>query len=674
MNQQKSNLTLKELSRKIRHEYSIVDVIKNYINLTQKGNDFKGLCPFHGDNDPSLSVSTKLNIFKCFACNEAGNAIDFVMKYKKISYVDAIKEIVKLLNINEGEINFLLNNSYDFYNKDQQEIIDINEAACFIYHRTLFNSENKHVLKYLSEDRQIDESIIDFYQLGYAPNKNKTYLIDNLSGDEQLNRPALMLKAGLVNINDSTNDYSDFFFDRLIIPIKDENGKIVGFSGRALTKENKIKYLNTKTTDLFKKDNILFNFYSFNKSEYDEIYVVEGYMDVFALKKLGINNVVASMGTSFTKQHIELIKKHKNIQRIIICFDNDRAGREATKNLTEKLSKEKFNIFVVAPYDSQYKDVDELVKQKSKDECLKIINNQISFIQYYCETLKKKELSYKDKTAETENLINMINEFSYNPFLISDDLQAISNFSGISVSILNDSIRVTNKSSIFKTRYSDDLEKKISLSMDVYEEYKANEFKFVEKNIKLNIPKKELEKIRAKERDLIISLLYSRELYGYFYKYIGHVHFNRDGIIDKSLRTILYYADLYKNNPNLTIRKNVENMLNSEMIDIDEKKYLYKIINTFYESNSFSLSKTSLVIDRGLNLMIDIITAIYEEKLKNEYTIFQNENSEEQKLVNLAKERNKIKEERLRIITNINKLLEDNKKIKITIENNQQKG
>ncbi|MDE5841450.1 MAG: DNA primase, partial [Malacoplasma sp.] len=376
---------------------NIVDVVQNYINVSKKGQNYWALCPFHADKNPSLSVSQTKHIFKCFVCNTKGNAINFVMLFKKCSFIDALKEIKTILNIDNPSLENYINNSSNV-NKEELEIFEINKKAAFFYHRTLFNKESEHCLNYL-KSRNIDENIIDFYELGFTPkNTNRDYLLKlfEMSNKEKNGEPYLLLKAGLATLNDKEN-FIDFFFDRLIIPIKNEQGYIVGFSGRSLNKNDKVKYLNTKTTEFFKKENILFNFFSFDKSSYDEIYVVEGYMDVFAFKRLGIHNVVASMGTAFTANQINLIKKFPNVKRIILCLDNDSAGINATISLSEKLIKNNFDIFVVKPYDSKYKDIDELTRNFSQEECLKLVNNQIGLVEYKIETLKRMNLSYKEK-------------------------------------------------------------------------------------------------------------------------------------------------------------------------------------------------------------------------------------------------------------------------------------
>lgn len=628
-------------------KYNIVEILKNYVNLTKKGQNFWCLCPFHGDKNPSLSVSPQKNIFKCFVCNAKGNAISFIMQFKKISYFEAVKEIIKVMNIDDIQLNNLIND-YSNYNKEFSEIYEVNKQAAFVYHRTLFNKEAKECLKYLN-DRKIDEKLIDFYELGYAPKtKNRDYLEHMLPQTENTNRPSLLFKAGLTFLNDE-NNYVDFFNDRLIIPIKNENGDVVGFSGRGLNKTEKIKYMNTKTTDIFKKENILFNFYSFDKSEYNELFVVEGYMDVFAFKRLGINNVVASMGTSFTDYQIQLIKKYKNINTIILCFDNDNAGREATKTLIKKLIINHFNVFVVSPYDSKYKDIDELSRSLSQQECLNIINKQISFIQYEVECLKKIDLSYKDKKIEAQKLINYINEFAYNPLLISDDLKSISDFSGVSIDEISNLIfkikNNMNKNQKFlnkprsyqKQSYSEIIFKNYINSESNNKNRQETSNEFWSFNVTNQI------KIASKEQHLIISLIFNKALISVFDKYLGFINFNKQGLIGKVLRMILFYCQQY-NDDQYNSGDIIESIFNSDEWENEtEKKYGWNLIEEYLKKNYAEIKDSNKLYTQGLYLIKDIKEETYNCRIINA-----SEN---------AKQREKLKIEKKKILKEIENII-----------------
>ncbi|MDE7075283.1 MAG: hypothetical protein K2O21_01440, partial [Malacoplasma sp.] len=192
---------------------NIVDVIQNYINVSKKGQNYWALCPFHADKNPSLSISPSKHIFKCFVCNTKGHAINFVMLFKKCPFVEALKEIKTILNIDDPNLEKYINNS-SHVNQEELEIFEVNKKAAFFYHRTLFNKESEHCLNYL-KSRNIDENLIDFYELGFTPkNPNRDYLLKlfEIANKEKSGEPYLLLKAGLVTLNDKEN-FIDFFYD-----------------------------------------------------------------------------------------------------------------------------------------------------------------------------------------------------------------------------------------------------------------------------------------------------------------------------------------------------------------------------------------------------------------------------------------------------------------------------
>lgn len=564
---------------------NIVDVIQNYINVNKKGQNYWALCPFHGDKNPSLSISPSKHIFKCFVCNAKGNAINFVMLFKKCTFIEALKEIKTILNIDNQDLEKYINNSMNI-NKDELEIFDINKKAAFFYHRTLFNKESSHCLNYL-KSRSIDEKIIDFYELGFTPkNSNRDYLLKlfEMSDKEKNGEPYLLLKAGLVSINEKEN-FVDFFFDRLIIPIKNEHGYIVGFSGRSLNKNDKVKYINTKTTDFFKKENILFNFFSFDKSSYEEIYVVEGYMDVFAFKRLGIDNVVAPMGTAFTISQINLIKQYPNIKRIILCFDNDTAGINATISSSEKLVKNNFDIFVVKPFDQKYKDIDELTRNLDKEKCLELINNQIGLIEYKIETLKKLNLSYKEKKIELKKIIEMLNKFAYQEIFFTEDKKLISEFFDIDIKELENLILVRKNKKLFNDSKNNYRDFQFNQFMNLFNK---NDFK---KENKIYVNKNNyLDSINSKfikqESTLILNLIFNKQLSKLFLQYLNIYYHNRNNALTKVLKVIV---DNIKKalSTEFSTEKIIKNVYESDKLTDNEKKYFLDLVKSVKKFNDF---------------------------------------------------------------------------------------
>lgn len=623
--------------------FNIVDVVKNYISVIKKGQNYWALCPFHGDKNPSLSISPNKNIFKCFTCNTKGNAVSFVMLFKKVTFIEAIKEIKTLLNINNPELNKFLNSNSKMDQEDF-EIFETNKKAAFFFYRTLFNKESKECLDYL-KSRGIDDEIIKFYEIGFAPKSFERNYLQNLfkTVDKDDYDPYKLLKAGLTSLNDNDN-FVDFFNNRLIIPIKDEHGNIGGFSGRTLNKNEKIKYINTKTTKVFKKDNLLFNFFAFNKSSVEEIYIVEGYMDVFALRRLGIENVVASMGTSFNQNQINLIKKFPKIKRIILCLDNDFPGSEATIALTEKLMKNGFDVFLVKPYNRKYKDVDELSRALPKDECLKIINNQIGFVEYLIDNIKNLDLNYKEKKIELQNIIRLINDFAYKSEFITDDKKLISNFFEIDLKELDEIIINKNRKRYNQNIYFDNNFQKTNKYQKEIDYFlkKEKEFTITDKNIKkVEFSKAYYEQLKFKESELIVSMIYSPKLANLYFNKLGFLFFNIDNnFISKILKMIIYVVknNYLKSNYNYELVKKI--IMGSEDLTEQEIRYFELLISRWEnkikitlpnndEQILFTESTINKIFIQGVHLLRDIKLNMINRIINEKKILIPNETSSE---------------------------------------------
>lgn len=587
MQNNNNNNWISELVKK----YNIVDVVQHYLQITKKGNDYKAICPFHADSNPSLSISPSKNVFKCFTCNIAGNALQFIMLYKKVPFGEAIKEFKTILNINDSNLDRYIN-SVSKINEEEQEIFNVNKIASFFYNNTLYEKENIKCLEYL-KNRHIDDELIKFYEIGFAPKIPRTYLLDLFESTKKNHNidKYQLLKSGLASLTEK-DEFIDFFHDRLLIPIKNEHGYIAGFSGRTINPNEKIKYINTKTTAVFQKENILFNLFAFDKTKYDEIFVVEGYMDVFAFKRLGIENVVASMGTAFTQNQINIIKKYKNIKRVILCLDNDNAGNEATISLFEKLVKNNFDVFLVKPYDKKFKDIDELSRSLSKEECLKIINNQVGFIEYQIEKFKELDLSYKDKKIKLSNIIEMLNDFAYDYKFFTEDKKMISNFFDIDVSEVESLVK-EKRNNYFneKTNNSDNYNKSSNFSRDSFVSMKS----FIEKEIKehefnkinfhnngnLNILENQAkEQLKQQEVNLILNIIFSKQLAAMYFEYLGFILFNsnQEQMLYRVLKIIIDTVKKHINDNDYSWKLICSSIMNSDKLEDNQKAFFKSII------------------------------------------------------------------------------------------------
>ncbi|WP_448584682.1 DNA primase [Thermocrinis sp.] len=331
-------MDLKEVVKKL----DIVDVISSYIDLQRSGNNYKARCPFHPDDTPSFYVSPSKGIWKCFGCGVGGDAVKFVALYENISYTEALLELAK---------KYKLPVKVQFKKKDDSMLSALNMVAEY-YHRNL--RENLQALEYL-KNRGIQERTIRKFQLGYSPSSEQ--LVKFLREKQILE---IYEKTGNISKIDERY-YKDLFAGRLIIPIRDIKGNVVGFGGRSLT-EVSPKYINSPETELFRKRETLFGFYeglSYIK-ERKKIIIVEGYFDVMSMHQEGFPETVAPMGTSFGPEHAKVISAYA--QEVILMFDGDEAGRKAIKQTAPYLLREGLNVKVFLLPEGE--DPDTFVKKQ----------------------------------------------------------------------------------------------------------------------------------------------------------------------------------------------------------------------------------------------------------------------------------------------------------------------
>ena len=359
-----------EIINEIRNKTDIVDVVSRYVNLTKKGKNYIGVCPFHDDHSPSMSVSPEKQIFTCFSCGATGNVFTFVSDFEKISFSDAVRLLGEKAGISIG------NNTY-IGNSKRDEYFDIYDNANKFYQNSLFTNLGKNAIQYL-KNRNIDRDTIKKFGIGLSVQKlsltdylkNKNYSIDKL------------IDVGLTNDNGN-----DIFINRIMFPIYDLAGNPVAFSGRIYNTKDTSKYINTKETDKFKKGKILYNYHIAKEhlKKNDSVIIMEGQMDVIRASTIGINNCIATMGTALTRDHKSIIKNMTN--NIVLCFDGDSAGEKATISAIELLEDTGIDIKIVRlPNDM---DPDEYIIKAGKDSFLYQISNATNLIDYKMELLKK---------------------------------------------------------------------------------------------------------------------------------------------------------------------------------------------------------------------------------------------------------------------------------------------
>ena len=313
----------KNFTNMLLDRVNIVDVINARVPLKKAGRDYQACCPFHNEKTPSFTVALQKQFFYCFGCGAKGDALGFLMDYEHLSFVDAVEKLAE-----ESSLSVEYEQFDEVKEKKQKDLHDLLEETALLYEKNLFSDTGKSACSYLVE-RQVDKETAAFFRLGYSQFGNH---LQSYFGSEI--NPSDLEKSGLLARGDS--GLYDQFRDRLMFPIRDQRGRVVGFGARALG-DAMPKYLNSRETETFSKRYILYGLYETLQTvrHIDSLIVVEGYMDVIALQQSGINGAVAALGTAFTPEHLALAKKYT--KKIFICFDGDNAGKKAAKRAMDTI-------------------------------------------------------------------------------------------------------------------------------------------------------------------------------------------------------------------------------------------------------------------------------------------------------------------------------------------------
>lgn len=325
--------TIEEVQQRV----DIVDVISEHIVLRKRGKDFLGLCPFHNEKTPSFSVSQDKQVYYCFGCSAGGNTYKFLMEIGKQSFAEVVLDLARRYQVEIKTVEPEQSQEIQRQQTLKEQLYEILAIASSFFQHALYQSQGEVALTYLRQQRNIEETTSKSFQLGYAPAGWETlyrYLV------EQKRFPVnLVEQAGLIKPRKTGSGYYDVFRDRLIIPIGDLQGRIIGFGSRSLKDEDQPKYLNSPETPLFNKSKTLFALDKArsNISQADCAVVVEGYFDAIALHEAGIANVVASLGTAFTQDQLKQLLRFTPSKQVILNFDADNAGTKATERAIKEV-------------------------------------------------------------------------------------------------------------------------------------------------------------------------------------------------------------------------------------------------------------------------------------------------------------------------------------------------
>ena len=402
----------------------IVGLINKRVALKKAGKDYKACCPFHEEKTPSFTVVPTKQIYHCFGCGESGGIIDFVMKYDHLSFVEAIETVAgeSGISVVYDQTAKPVDKRFKRYNQIMSELNDF-------YQNQLKSSSEKNKVVSYAKKRGISGSIAKRFELGFAP-PGWTNLFDQYSMNEESVQDLLSMGM-IVPKKDKKDDYYDRFRNRLMFPIHNAKGSVIGFGGRVLSSQDNPKYLNSPETPLFSKSKELYGLYHCRKysRKIDSILVVEGYMDVIALHQHGITNVVATLGTATTPAHLQVLSR--SAETIVFCFDGDKAGRDAAwKALKTSLPSITSGLvikFLILP---QGEDPDTLINKESAKAFNSRIEGAQTLSSFLIEHIKSKvpfdtiegKTLFLEKSA---SLINLVNYSIYRQQLIEGISHAI---------------------------------------------------------------------------------------------------------------------------------------------------------------------------------------------------------------------------------------------------------
>ena len=370
----------------------ITEVISEYAKVKRVGNRFAALCPLHNDKkSPSLSISPDKQLFHCFGCGAGGNVIHFIMAAEHLDFMDALKFLADRGKIPVPEFKNSPSGKRESTDK-KQLIYSINADAARYFYSNLAGEKGKDALAYL-KNRGINNSTMKMFGLGYAP-EGWTGLIDHLK--EKGYKEHDIYEAGLAKVRDNGTYYDAFYDGRVMFPIINVQGNIIGFGGRIMTeKSNTGKYLNSPETIVFKKKENLFGLNLAKNDRSGRLLLMEGYMDVISLHQEGITNAVASLGTAFTDEQAKLVKRYGG--KAVLCYDSDEAGKKATLRAGEILSKHDIKTRVLTIDGG--KDPDEFVRKKGGDMFRILADSAKPFIEYRIDEIQKQYIA-NDGSAE----------------------------------------------------------------------------------------------------------------------------------------------------------------------------------------------------------------------------------------------------------------------------------
>lgn len=423
----------------IKDKTDILDLVSEYVKLEKRGRNYIGLCPFHDEKTPSFTVSEDKQICHCFGCKKGGNVFQFTQEIEGISFVDAVKALGERVNI---KVDVGQNNEQNQIASDDLMMIKMHELMQEYYHYVLMKTvEGEEPLKYL-KSRGFTEELLKDRKIGFAPD-NSHFCHDFLQ--KKGYDIELAYEAGLLSRNEENFSYYDRFRDRIMFPLHNAQGRTVGYSGRTY-KNQEPKYLNSPETPIFQKRRLLYNVDKARRiiRQKNEIILLEGFMDVIKADNVGVKQVVASMGTQISQEHIAFIKKLTS--NVTLLFDGDFAGQEATLKTGQHLLEQGLNVFVIQLPSKM--DPDEYITKYGEDAFKKYVEHEKrAFVLYkvnlYKDEIENNDMAYEQYLKEITNDVSLMQS----GILQKKVLQDVSELFKVSFDSLNNEVSRHNQHS-----------------------------------------------------------------------------------------------------------------------------------------------------------------------------------------------------------------------------------
>ncbi|UCZ54513.1 DNA primase [Bacillus shivajii] len=597
-----------EKIEEIRKSVDIVDMISEYVQLKKQGRNFVGLCPFHGEKTPSFSVSPDKQLYHCFGCGAGGNVFSFLMELDGLSFIESVEKIANRTNVELPELESGQKDE-DRYGEERKYWYKGHELAAKLYHHILSaTDEGREAREYLRK-RGFTKEVIDTFQIGYAP--NSWDFLTTFLEKRQLPMNEIV-KSGLLAVREFDQKPFDRFRDRIMFPIWDRQGNIIAFGGRIL-KDGNPKYLNSPESEVFNKSQTLYSFHIARPSmrKKNEAILFEGYVDVTSAWRAGIDNGVATLGTALTEAQGKMLRR--NVDKVIICYDSDNAGQEATFKNAQLLEQLGLNIRVAQLPDGN--DPDDYIRENGSERFVQnIIGQSLTFMGFKFRFYRKGK-NLNDEGDRMEYIQQVLTEISKLPRAVERDhyLRQLAEEFSLSLDALKQEQVQIYKSHIRKEKHDQNnrpLEKKMTVRPQ----------------------KKLLSAHENAERILLAYMLQKREIADQVQEKIGGT-FNIDEHQAIAAHLYSFYAEGYDSNLSFFIErlndKELKQLatelammtLNEELSEQELNDYIKQIENypKKIQINELKLeqkkAEESGQVEEAAKIAMDIIQL--EQQLKN---------------------------------------------------------